>query len=806
MNGDHPTPSTAAADAAAEPLLPSVDVSHERGYAALFQPRTCRPIAEMRRPCRSIGQLEIDAVNYAPYPSSAASQVQLYRIDDRQLVFEHVGPVYPAGFSRDDRWFAFGVVEDDAIVMAWVDCRSGLSRGRSRPVSAVATSWGAPLATWRGTSHSLLCRLRVAPCEPASEGDDRVEPVVHDTSDPSTGAVTVPLDRAVNDGCTVQLALIDADTGAVRDLGAPGLYRHVTCSPDGDHVLVERFVPAQDFSLDPLKWHIDTEVWAVDAGGGVSAVWRLDTLPSQGNPTREFGRPGRWYWHPTRPATVVAIDGSADGYAIVALDAPFDARPRPILTTAYPCVRFFHTTEGRVLLLEYDPVSSSRRLRVDGPEGGTVLAETPIAPGVDIFQSSWDSDVEEPPSGLRPAWRDGAVTGLAIQRGTSLFVTGADRADDLLRPFLATLDLESGALDVVFRSPDTSYERVVALLSDDARRLLVASETPSSLPRYVIRHADGSSARIGPSTRPGLTSRVGRRVLELTSTAHAPSQPSIRPGLAWHQFEVYLPPGDVQRPLPFLLWLSPWMPAMSVRRRTYRNQYLRLLDPALGLVLNGYGVAYLPPIHLAPFSTGKPDAPVTQMSESASAIVDALVASGLADPARIAVGGYCLGAYMTMMLLAHTRLFCAGIACAGMYNLAARPSGGWSTANRRFWDEPDVFVARSPIAGVRAITAPVLLFHGERDAVVPSTSSRDLYAALRHVGAVARYVSLPLENHRYECDVYVERFRLELAQWCDRHAKGVTAPARGRGPRTTRRRRAPVGAARLRRPSSGGRA
>ena len=59
----------------------------------------------------------------------------------------------------------------------------------------------------------------------------------------------------------------------------------------------------------------------------------------------------------------------------------------------------------------------------------------------------------------------------------------------------------------------------------------------------------------------------------------------------------------------------------------------------------------------------------------AEAAVNEVVRRGVADRDRIAIGGHCYGAFMTANLLAHTRLFRAGIARSGAYNRTLKPLG-----------------------------------------------------------------------------------------------------------------------------------
>jgi dipeptidyl aminopeptidase/acylaminoacyl peptidase len=65
---------------------------------------------------------------------------------------------------------------------------------------------------------------------------------------------------------------------------------------------------------------------------------------------------------------------------------------------------------------------------------------------------------------------------------------------------------------------------------------------------------------------------------------------------------------------------------------------------------------------------------VEQLTSNAEAAVKELVRRGVADH-RIAIGGHSYGAFMATNLLAHTKLFQAGIGRSGAYNRLLTPFG-----------------------------------------------------------------------------------------------------------------------------------
>jgi dipeptidyl aminopeptidase/acylaminoacyl peptidase len=83
------------------------------------------------------------------------------------------------------------------------------------------------------------------------------------------------------------------------------------------------------------------------------------------------------------------------------------------------------------------------------------------------------------------------------------------------------------------------------------------------------------------------------------------------------------------------------------------------------------------------------DSFIQQLTDSAAAAIDAVVGLGVADRAKMAVGGHSYGAFMTSHLLSHTDLFAAGLARSGAYNRSLTPFG-FQSEQRHFWDDPEL--------------------------------------------------------------------------------------------------------------------
>ncbi|MBL0056597.1 MAG: prolyl oligopeptidase family serine peptidase [Chitinophagaceae bacterium] len=123
---------------------------------------------------------------------------------------------------------------------------------------------------------------------------------------------------------------------------------------------------------------------------------------------------------------------------------------------------------------------------------------------------------------------------------------------------------------------------------------------------------------------------------------------------------------------------------------------------------------------------------VEQLTWSAEAAINKIAEMGVGDSTRVAVGGHSYGAFMTANLLAHTKLFKAGIARSGAYNRTLTPFG-FQNEERTYWMAPEVYFNMSPFSFANQIKTPLLMIHGEADnnpGTFPIQSER-LYNAIK---------------------------------------------------------------------------
>src|SRR5262249_47565529 len=149
-----------------------------------------------------------------------------------------------------------------------------------------------------------------------------------------------------------------------------------------------------------------------------------------------------------------------------------------------------------------------------------------------------------------------------------------------------------------------------------------------------------------------------------------------------------------------------------------------------------------------------------------------LARTGLADGRRLAISGGSAGGYTTLMALAMSDVFAAGSCHYGVSDLSLllahthKFESGY--LHRLLGTTPGqwrpVFLARSPLSHIDQITAPVILFQGLEDKVVPPEQSRGIVAKLRQRGVDVAYHEFAGEAHGFRrAETIIAVLEAELA-------------------------------------------
>ncbi len=163
--------------------------------------------------------------------------------------------------------------------------------------------------------------------------------------------------------------------------------------------------------------------------------------------------------------------------------------------------------------------------------------------------------------------------------------------------------------------------------------------------------------------------------------------------------------------------------------------------------------------------------------EDVVAAVDDAVARKIADPDRLAVGGWSYGSMLTNYVIASTTRFKAATSGAGSSNALAEY--GTDQYIREYeqelgtpWKNLDNYLRVSfPFFHADRIKTPTLFLCGDADFNMPLINSEQMYQALRSLGVPTQLVIYPGQHHGIRKPSYV-RDRLErYVAWYDRYVK-----------------------------------
>ncbi len=134
----------------------------------------------------------------------------------------------------------------------------------------------------------------------------------------------------------------------------------------------------------------------------------------------------------------------------------------------------------------------------------------------------------------------------------------------------------------------------------------------------------------------------------------------------------------------------------------------------------------------------------------------ALVAAGLADPARLSIRGSSAGGFTTLAALTSTDVFAAGISLYGIGDLEALAGSDHKFESRYLdrlvapWPEGrQVYLDRSPIHHLDRLRCPMLILQGRLDRVVAPSQAEAMADAVRARGLAVELVLFDEEGHGF---------------------------------------------------------
>ena len=171
--------------------------------------------------------------------------------------------------------------------------------------------------------------------------------------------------------------------------------------------------------------------------------------------------------------------------------------------------------------------------------------------------------------------------------------------------------------------------------------------------------------------------------------------------------------------------------------------------------------------------------------------VQSLVKNRIADPENLGLQGHSWGGYQIAYIVTRTDMFKCAEAGASVVNMTSAYGGiRWGTGLARMfqyeqaqsrlgkslWEDPQRYIANSPLFKIDKIETPLLLLHNDEDAAVPFEQGIEFYLALRRLGKKAWLLNYRGEPHWPVKWHNRKDFQIRMSQFFDHYLKGAPMP------------------------------
>lgn len=773
------TPPKAIADMLMAKPTPGVSLDDKGEWMLLSESNSYPSVEELARPEWKIAGLRINPANFAPSRQNFINNLYLKNVKSgKQVNITGLpSPLFASSvsWSPDDKKIAFTHTTSKQVDLYVIDLANArATRINKTPLNTVTGSYSwfnEQTVIYRGT----LKPATAAPLRPAVPKGPATQENVGKASPRPTyqDMIKSPFDEQLF-AFYATTQLIRNNNGVETKIGAPAIYTSVTVSPDKKYLLT-RTVHTPYSYLVPYNG-FPTTVALTDINGTLvktlAEIPSSETAPSGNDNVANVNR--GYDWRDDEPATIIWTRPLDSGLiktatefhdAVFALAAPFNGTPVELFKTR---MRYRGVVWG-------DATHALINEGLTGKQTAQINRYNPSTGEVEKLITRNSTDAYSNPGFPVTAPNKYGKDVLVLTGNSILFnnTSGSSPKGDL--PFLMSYDLSTKKADTLWRSAEGTYETVVRVLDPSKLSLVTRRESETQMPNYWLKD---------------LRLRIADRQLTAFSNPYPQLDGVSKEKVLYKRADgvdltgdLYLPKGyDAKKdgPLPVLIWAYPAeynsaADAAQVRGSEHRFTLVNWGSPVF-YVTQGYAVlnnAEMPIV--ATDKNRKPnDNFIEQLTMNAKAAIDKLSSMGVGDSNRVAVGGHSYGAFMTANLLAHTKLFKAGIARSGAYNRTLTPFG-FQNEDRTYWEAPDLYNAMSPFSNADKIKTPILLIHGDADnntGTYPIQSER-MFNAIKGHGGTVQYISLPYESHGYQGRENLLHMLSAQLDWLEKYVKNA---------------------------------
>jgi dipeptidyl aminopeptidase/acylaminoacyl peptidase len=156
--------------------------------------------------------------------------------------------------------------------------------------------------------------------------------------------------------------------------------------------------------------------------------------------------------------------------------------------------------------------------------------------------------------------------------------------------------------------------------------------------------------------------------------------------------------------------------------------------------------------------------------------IDDLIKRGIADPNRLAIGGWSYGGYMSEWAITQTNVFKAAVSGAGLSDLISEFGTEEGPAYDEWffgvpWENPTGFLNSSPFVHFKDARTPTLILQGDADTTDPLGQSQELYRGLKRYGVETELVVYPREPHGFREEKHLLDRLNRILAWYEKYLK-----------------------------------
>ncbi|WP_299887796.1 prolyl oligopeptidase family serine peptidase [uncultured Lacinutrix sp.] len=765
------------------PQLPRTSISPSKTHMLLTDPIVYPTLSELAAPMLKLAGTRINPKNNYYHGRHGGTSPRILTVKDGKTVKLNTpveSEIISTFWAADGKRFALAVGFEDRIELWMGDISGHVEKVPNMVLNPLMDA----AVKWLPNQEKLLVR-RIAdrgavPKKPSIPNGPKIKEdagaIARSTYESRNLLETAYDDDLFSYYTNCELVIYDTKTKQSEVVGPAASYIWAGASPDGNYLLVERLKKPWSHEVAWWRFANDAEVW--DLKGNVLKTIVNHSVANEVPIHGVITGPRSINWQPTAPHTLFwreALDGGNPVAKVEFRDrlmrweAPFKGKPEEVFKAQHRIQStMWGQSEGMLMVYQRERIKRWRYVWLLDVNKGT---------SKQWFDLDENDRYNDPGYPIFTQLSNGKYV-FKVEDG-SIYFRGSGGTKEGDRPFVDKRNIVNGDVERIFRCEKDKYEYFVDF-GKEPNSFIMSSESSSVVPNfYLAKFGNSISAKSGEATRAITKSPITKfkdPSPELRQIENKIIRYKRNDGVEL-SFQLLLPPGYKKgTKVPTVVYAYPLeyggaKTAGQVRGSS--NRFMRIYGPSHKyFLMRGYAVLDNTAMPMIGDPETVYDSFVPQLVADAEAAVAKAIEIGVADPDRIGVIGHSHGGLMVANLLAHTDLFCAGIARSGSYNKTNQPFG-FQGERRSLFEATKSYIDCSPTFFADKVNEPILIIHGDDDSN-PGTltfQSEVFYEAVRGSGGTARLVLLPFEDHGYRAKESIEHVLWEQINWFDKYVK-----------------------------------